>query len=418
VIARSTAFRYKAQEIDPVKVGEQLKVRAVFTGKAVHRESTMTVQADLIDVANGTQIWGDRYSRAVTDVFAIQDEIVRKIADGLQFKLTGAEQQRLTRRNTQSTEAHDLYLRGRHHAFRMSREGMELGARYLSQAIDADPRYAQAHAALGEFYFIYSVLPNADSILKHAAAQALALDPTLAEAHYASALAHVREWDWPNAEAEFRKAMALAPGTAAAHDWYGWMLAATGRTDESIRELTRAQELDPLAVQTATNLGRAYYFARRNDEAITQLRRAIELDKQFWIAHLQLALAYQQKGLHEEAIAELQFVEQSGVPDAPAFMGHALAVAGRKDEARRILDRLRRSRPERGPLGFPLVATAWSMAMLYTGLGLYDDAFASLEKAFVERFFLMPMLKVDPIFVALRGDPRYANLVRRIGLTP
>jgi tetratricopeptide (TPR) repeat protein len=335
--------------------------------------------------------------------------------------LTTTDEQRLTRRYTSSTAAYELYLKGRYYSFKFSKEGIEKGIEYLRQAIEVDPEYALAHAGVAEYYTVY---PGRDAAARatEAATNALRLDPTLAEAHYATALvAQFFEWDWATAEREFQNALTLGPGSAATHFWYGSALSIIGRTDQGIRELMIAQQLDPLSVLTNTALGRALYFARRYDEAIAYCRKAIELDAQFWMAHLFLGLSLQQQRAYEEAIAEARKVEATGLPEGPAIVGHALAVAGKRTEALKVLDSLLPPHPaaETPACGLtPGCVSPWGMAMLQTALGNKDEAFRYLQKVYDQRWPFLPMFSVDPAFDSLRSDPRFGNLVRRLGLEP
>jgi serine/threonine-protein kinase len=420
VIARTTVLRYKGQAADPQRIGRELGVRAVFTGKVVQRAETLSIQADLVDVESGVQLWGERYDRRVADILAVQNEIARRISEGLRLELTGTDQQRLTRRYTDNPTAYELYLKGRYYSFKLSKEGIEKGLDYLRQAVQADPKYALAYAGVAEYYTIYPGAPAAAARAREAATKALTLDETLAEGHYATALvSQFFEWDWPAAEREFQNALALGPGSAATHFWYGSTLSIIGRTDEALRELTIARQLDPLSVLTNTALGRAYYFARRYDEAIEHCHKAIEIDSQFWMAHLFLATSLQQQRAHEEAIREARLVEATGLPNGRAIVGHALAVAGKKNEALKVLATLMPPHPaaDTPACGItPGCTDAWGMAMLHTGLGNKDEAFRYLQKAYEQRWPFLPMVKVDPLFDSLRPDPRYGDLVRRLGL--
>jgi TolB-like protein/Tfp pilus assembly protein PilF len=408
VIARTTVFRYKGREVDPLKVGGELKVRAVLTGRVLLRGDTLSIQADLLDVGSGTQLWGQRFNQKLTNIFAVQAEIAQQISNGLSLKLPGAEQQRLAKRYTENIEAYQLYHKGRRLAFKFSKEGMEKAPGYFQQAIQLDPNYALAYAGLAEYYIIYYD-PSTAAAAKQAARKALALDETLTEAHYALALvSEVYEWDWAQAEREYQRAIALSPGSASAHDWYGWYLAKLGRVDEALAELKLAQQLDPLSVHINTNLGRAFYFGRRYDQAIEQFQKAIDLDPNFWMARGYLGLAYEQQARYEEAIAEFQKTFNLFPDVGLAYVGHGLAVSGKRSEARKVLDECQRSKS----------APPWALATLYTGLGEKDQAFAWLDKAAEERFVILASIKADPVFDSLRSDPRYAALLRRMGLQP
>jgi eukaryotic-like serine/threonine-protein kinase len=410
VIARTTAFRYKGREVDPLKIGADLKVRAVLTGRVILRGDTLSIQADLLDVASGAQLWGQRFNKKLTDIFAVQAEMTRRITDGLRLKLPGAEQQQLTKRYTENVEAYQLYLKGRREAYKFNQEGKEKAPGYFQQAIQLDPNYALAYAGLAEYHLIYFIGSRALALAKDAALKAVALDETLAEAHTVLAtVAEKYDWDWAQAEREFQRAIALSPGFAAAHNWYGWYLAQVGRLDEAVAELKLAQQLDPLSAFVYTNLGRAFFFRRDFDQAIEQFQKAIGLDPNFFLARAYLGLAYEQQGRYDEALAEIQkaISPANFFPDGRTWFVHGLVVAGRQSEARKLLKQLQ-----------PREQVPWSMAAVYTALGEKDQAFAWLEKAFEERFGVLASLKADPVFDSLRSDPRYAALLRRMGLTP
>ena len=415
VTARTTAFRYKGTTEDPRKIGRDLNVRAVLTGRLVQRGDTLNVQIDLMDVAAGTQLWGDQYTRKLTDIFAVQDDVARRIAETLRLKLSGEEQQRLTKRYTENIDAYQLYLKGRYYALKYTIDGTNRGIESFQQAIQLDSAYALAYAGLAEAYMAasgwYLTAREAGPRAKEAALKALKWDGSLSEAHSALALvAAAYEWDWSTAEREFKRGIELNPGSASAADYYGsWFLAMIGRADESIAELKRAQQLDPLSPLINADLGNAFYYARRYDEAIEQARKAIDLDPNFWLAHINLGAAYMQKAMYPEAIAEFQkTVAAPGFPDGLVFVAYGLALSGRSAEARKVLGTLQGSNQP----------TSFAMAVLYTGLGDKDQAFAWLQRARDERFIVLAAIKVDPIFDSLRSDPRFADLLRSMGLKP
>jgi serine/threonine-protein kinase len=406
VIARTTVFRYKGREIDPVQVGRELKVNAVFAGRMTLRGDMLTVQADLTDVASGTQLWGQQFNKKLGDIFTMQEEIARSISEGLHLQLTGAEQQQLAKRYTENVEAYKRYLRARFQAFKFSKEGMEKGLAYFQQAIQLDRDYALAYAGLAEYYIIYYD-PSNVAAAKAAALRALALDDTLSQARYSLAIVSgAYEWDWTTAEREYKLAIALSPGSASAHDWYGWYLAQLGRLDEAVHVLRLAEQLDSRAPHINTNLGRAFYWGRQWAPAIEQFLIALELDPNFWMARIYLGLTYEQQARYQEALAEFR-KSISFFPEALAYVGHGLAVSGKMSEARKVLDEYRRSKSPK----------AWALATLYAGLGDRDQAFAWLEKAAEERFVVLASLKVDPVFDSLHSDPRFAKLLRRMRLS-
>jgi TolB-like protein/DNA-binding winged helix-turn-helix (wHTH) protein/Tfp pilus assembly protein PilF len=412
VIARTTAFTYKGKGVDPRKIGRALNVRAVLTGKLARHLDALVLQVDLIDVAAGTQLWGERYAHASEDLFAVQNEIGLHILDTLKVRLNGEERKRLANRYTENVEAHQLYLKGRYHSSKMTREGTEKAFDQFFRALRLDPTYALAYAGLAELYIIapdwYLPSPEAGVKAKEAALKALAMDETLGEAH--GALAFVlanHERDWSTAEREFKRALELSPGSVLVHCYYGEMLGMTGRAEESIREQKRAQELDPLSAYVSTKLGMAFYWARRYDDAIEQFRQAIDLDPTFWQGHTRLAMAYEQKAMYDEAVAEYRAAASlKEFRDGPAWLGRGLAVSGKMTEARKLLDNIMHSRTV-GP---------WGLAVLYGGLGEKDRAFEWLTKAFDDHFVLIGSLKVEPLFDSLRADPRFEKLLQGMSL--
>jgi tetratricopeptide (TPR) repeat protein len=331
--------------------------------------------------------------------------------------LTEAETKQLGKRYTEKTEAYQLYLKGLYYSYQISADGFKKGIEYMNQAIALDPSYALAYAGLAASYYAASntILPANEAMpkVKAAAMRALELNETLAEAHTILAVVKSQyEWNWLEAEREYKRALELNPGYAPAHQFYGGYLAGQGRWEEAITELTRARELDPLTPWVSTNLAYFYYLARRYDEAITQLRKIIETDPNFPVAHYTLGLAYEQKGMFAEAIAECNQARllDPKLPFLLSYLGHAYAVSGKRDEARRMLEELKKSAKQ-------TYVDLYYVAIIYVGLGETDQAFAWLEKAYQERSENLLALKVDPVFDSLRSDPRFADLLRRLNLS-
>ncbi len=418
VMERSTAFRYKGQQPDPQTVGRELKVGAVLMGRVVQRGEALIIQADLVDAVDGSQLWGEQYNRRLSDIFAVQEEIAKEISAKLMLRLTGEEKQRLTKRHTENTEAYQLYLKGRYYWNKRTEEALKKGIEYFQQAIAKDPGYALAYAGLSDSYSVlgyYNYLPpkEAYSRAKGAAAKALEIDDTLAEAH--ASLANLRhyDWNWSKAERELKRAIELNPNYATAHHWYGLHLEEMGQFDRAMAEMRRAQELDPLSLIIGTAMGGSFYFARQYDQAIEQLQKTLELDPNFSWAHYLAAWAYEQKGMYEEAVTALKnaLTLRGGSPEILARLGHTYAKSGRRDEAMEILDELH-------DLSKQGHVSSYDVAVIHVGLGDLDQAFALLERAYVERSSRLVYLNVDPLFDCLRSDPRFADLVRRLGLVP
>jgi eukaryotic-like serine/threonine-protein kinase len=413
VTARSLVFRHKGKEEDPQKAGRDLKVRAVLMGRVVQRGDSLNVQAELMDVDSGAQLWGERYNRKLADLLTVQEEIAKEISERLRLRLTGEEQKRLTMRYTENVEAYQAYLRGRYQLYRYTAEGMRRGIEFLNRAIELEPKYAQAYAGLAEAYVMYAgdIVASSEALprARTAAAKALEIDDTLAEAHNAMGMVKYNlEWDWTGAEREFRRAGQLNPNYATAHDWYGSFLALMGRTEEAVRELKRAVELDPLTTGFLTDLGDAYRFGRRPDEAILQHQNTIKLEPNFWPAYLLLAAAYRDKGDFPAALAALQ--KGRALEDdiqILAIEADVLARSGQSQRARALLREVA-ERSKKTPLA------AVFTAIVLGDLGDKDEAFEWLEKGFQERAF-MPFLKSDPGFDSLRSDPRFTDILRRMG---
>jgi len=419
VMARSTVFRYKGRNIDPQKVGRDLNVRAVLTGRVSQRGETLTVSMDLMDVTDGSELWGEQYNRKFADILAVQEDIAREITDKLRLRLKGEEEKRLARHFTENTEAYQLYLKGRYYWNKRTPDGIQKAIEYFQEAIEKDPSYALAYAGLADCYHVpTNPLPPREKmpLAKAAAMKALELDNTLVEAHTTLArVLYVYDWDWSAAEKEFKRAIELNPRYAPAHQWYGDYLNETGRHREADAEGKRAQELEPLSLITNFHVALAFYWARNYDQAIDQFQKTLELDPSFPPALVILPAAYEQKGMLEEAIAGFQRgITLTKGPEkilAMAGLGHVYAVSGRKTEARKILGELQR-------LSEHSYVPANDVALVYAGLGERDEAFAWLDKAYEEHSFNMGHLTVEPRFDPLRSDLRFADLLRRIGLPP
>jgi tetratricopeptide (TPR) repeat protein len=389
----------------------------VLTGRVLQQGETLIVQADLINVAEGAHIWGEKYSRKLSDILAVQEEIAKHISETLRFQLTGQEQQQLTKRYTENTEAYQLYLKGRYFWNKRTEEGLKKAIEYFQRAMDRDPNYALAYAGLADcyaplVYFGYLRPKQAWPRAKAAAMKALEIEDTLAEAHTAlAAVIQYYDWDRLNAEKSYKRAIELNPNYSTAHHWYAQYLIHLGRIEEGLAESKRAQELDPLSLIINSAWAERLNYARQYDRAIEQLQKTLELDPNFAHAHWQLGRAYEQKGMYEEAIAELQkAITLSGSsPVMVAALGHAYAVSGKSGKALKILDELKAS-SQRSYI------PPSSLAAIDTGLGQKDQAFAWLQKAYEERDMWLGFLKVDPDFDSLRSDPRFEDLLRRIGL--
>jgi len=416
VLPRNTAFRYKGREADAQGVGRELNVRAVLTGRVMQRGDALIVSAELMDVAQEAQLWGERYNRKLEDIFEVQAEVARQISEKLRLRLTPEEKKRLAKQPTQNREAYQLFLKAQYYANKWTPEGLRQGMAYARQAIEADPGYATAYAWIAFTYVMlgmFGSLPPSEAApkAKAAALRALEIDETVAEAHTAlGAVECFYEWNWSGAERSLKRALELDPNYASAHSWYGLWLLFMGRHREALAEAHRSVELDPLSANFSHTLGLMFYFVRDYDRASEQLQKALELDPNLVVAHAVLARVYSEKGMHEEAIRECDQAAHlsGGASLSKVTLGAVLAKAGRLDEAVKILEELKRQ-PKLDILFEVFVAG------LHATLGEKDEAFELLEKAYGQHNPWLGRLRFPP-FESLRDDPRFADLCRRIGL--
>jgi TolB-like protein/Tfp pilus assembly protein PilF len=418
VMARSTVFRYKSREFDPQEIGNKLNVRAVLTGRVLQRGETLNIQTELVDVADGSQLWGEQYNLNFSDLFAVQEEIARVISEKLLSTLSGEQKKRLAKRYTESFEAYRTYLMGRFYWSKRTLEGLKKGVEYFQQAIDKDPNYALAYTGLADSYALlgsveYSALPPSEAMPKARAAaiKALEVDDTLAEAHASVAYVHIFDWHWAEAERAYRRAIELNPNYATAHHWYAMYLGAMGRFDEALEEIELAQELDPLSLPINAGVGWYFFLTRQYHRAIEEYRKTLEMDPNFYMAHFLLGLAHAQESMFEEAIAEYQKAQtlSGGHPLMIAAPGHAYAALGQRDEAQGVLDQLAHLAKRR-------YVSPYYIAAIYTALGEKESAFEWLRTACDNRSEGLVWLKVDPLFDSLRADARFADLLHCVGL--
>lgn len=417
VMARSVVFRYKGQDVDPLYTGRDLGVRAVLTGRVHRLGDELIVTAELVDVADGSQLWGEHYNRNFADIFTVQEEIAKEITRKLQLRLSGDQKKRLTKRYTDNIEAYQLYLQGRYYWSRRTSEGIKGGIHYFLQAIERDPNYALAFAGLADCYIMagfYDHLPPADAFpqAKTAALKALEIDDQLAEAHISlAAIRTFYEWDWLDAERDFKQGIKLNNNSVKGHHWYACSLTSQGRFEEGFGEMKLAQELEPFSLIINRDVGRHHYFLRQYDQAIDKCCKTLEMDPSFFLAHFYLIPAYEQKGMFEEAIKELQkaIALSGGSASMTALLGHVHAVSGSRDKALEVLEELKeKSEREYVP--------SFYFVLVYLGLDEKDQALKWLERAYRERSTHLVWLKVDPIFDNLRSDPRFTELMRRMGM--
>src|ERR1700722_17504770 len=348
VMAQSAVFRYKGRAIDPQAIGRELNVRAVLVGKMMQSGGSLRIGTELVDVATGSLLWGAQYDRKPGDIFVVQDEISNEISGKLRLRLTRAEKKQLTKRHTENAEAYRLYLKGRHHWNRWTEEGFYKAIEYFRQAVEKDPSYALAYAGLADCYVLLgwnSYLPPKQAFPKGKAAAntALQLDQDLAEAHTPlAALLWLHDWQWEEAQTEFKRSLELGPTYATANHWYAEYAMTMGRHREAMTRMKKGLDLDPLSLIINVAVGWALYFARRYDEAIEHLRRTVDLDPNYPVTYWILGALLRKTGCYERAITEGEkgVKLSGGSPLMRAALAHSLGAAGRTNEARQILDDL------------------------------------------------------------------------------
>jgi serine/threonine protein kinase len=417
VTPHSVAFRYKGKSMDVQKVGDALGVQSVLMGRVSLRGDDLTIGVELDDVHNGKQLWGEQYNRKVADLLEVQTDIAREVSQRLRSQLSAADQQKLTKGSTDNPEAYQLYLKGKYYTNKFTKDGFGKGIDYFNQAIAIDPNYGLAYNGLAYNYINqddWFLSPKeAGPKARDAAKRALAIDDGDADAHVSRAIvAHWYEWDWATAEREFKRALELNPDDSEAHGFYSWFLAPMGRKDEAVAEAKRSQELDPFSSLANFIVGSALVFTRQWDPAIERLRSAKELDPTFWFAPCFLGRAYEHKGRLPEAIAEFQrsLELEKENPEIWSALGHAYALSGNRTEAQKVLDHLK------GLSAHSYVAP-FDFAVIYAGLGEKDQAITWLNRSYAERSYYMAVyLTTDARLDSLRSDPRFADLLRRVGL--
>ncbi len=417
VMPRSTAFRYKGQQVDPQKAGRDLHVDAVLTGRVIQQGENLVIQAELTNAADGSQLWGERYNRKLADIFSLQEEIAKEISEKLRLKLTGEDAQRLTKRYTENAEAYELYLKGRYHLNKLTPPEVQTSVSYFQQAIAIDPSYALAYVGLADANRALALsvdLPATELFpkAKAAANKAIEIDDRLSEAHAALGFAILfYDWDWKTAENQYQRALEINPNSADTHLAYAGLLSVTGRLSEGLAEIKRARELDPLNLRANALEGQFLILAGQTDEGLARLQKTFELEPNFFLAHLFASSAYIQKGMYPEAIAKASKARDlsGGNAEAIATIGYALAMAGRRDEARTVLDELKKRATGR-------YVPPYAFALVYNGLDEHDEAFAWLERGIEQRDPKMMFLKVEPKWNNLHDDPRFVSLLKRIKL--
>ena len=416
VMAQSTVSRFKARDIDAQAVGRELNVRSVLAGRIMQSGGALRIGTELVDVATGSQLWGAQYDRKPGDIFVIQDEISNEISEKLRLKLTRAEKKQLTKRHTDSAEAYQLYLKGRHHWNQWTEPGFYRAIEYFQQAIERDPSYALAHAGLADCYVLLgwnSYLPPKDAFPKGKAAakMALQLDPDLAEAHTSlAAVLWLYEWRWDSAQTEFKRSLELSPAYPTANHWYGEYAMTMGRPEEAMLRLKKSHDLDPLSLIINDAIGWHLYFSHRYEEAIEQLRRTLELDPNYPVTHWILGVLLRMIGHYEMAIAEGErgVTLSGGSPLIRGALAHTLGAAGKTTQARQILNDMTEQAKQK-------YVSPYFFAGIHVGLGENECAIDYLEKCHEERSHWLIYIDKDPSLDALRDNRRFQKLVRDIG---
>jgi TolB-like protein/tetratricopeptide (TPR) repeat protein len=404
-------------EQDAVAAGRELQVSSVLEGNLQRAGDRIRVTARLINVADGSSRWAATFDEKFTDIFSVQDAISQKVADALALRLSGEEKSRLTKRYTENVEAYQLYLTGRYHLSRAAPADVRKGIGFLQQAIELDPGYAMAYAGLAvanRALAMNADVPAKDCLpqAKAAAMKAIELDDSVAEAHSALSFGLIwYDWDWAAAEKEAKRALALDPNSAMSHFAYAHILSDQGHHQEAIAEIAHARELDPVFLLIRALEGMILHHAGRNDEALTRLQKAVELDPNFWVTHLILGKVYIQQRKYPEAIAEFTKARElsHGNSEAIGSIGYVEALAGDKEKARAVLEELKALPNHR-------YIPSSNVGLVYNGLGDQNEALSSLERACDERDPRVTLLKVDPRWDSFRSNPRFAAVLKRIGL--
>jgi serine/threonine protein kinase/tetratricopeptide (TPR) repeat protein len=418
VVSLASAYRYKGKNINPPTVARELGVHTILTGRMLQQGDNLSISAEFVDAENDRVMWSKQYHWKLADVPNIQAEITQDIIDNLKMNLSGAQKSRVAQRPTENGEAYQLYLRGRFYWNKRTAESVTKAMGYFQQAIDRDPNYALAHAGLADCYYVTFfnnfTLSQAESAAKSraAATKALELDPTLAEVHVSMGeVLEVFDWDFAGAEREFRRALGINPGYATGLQWYAELLENLGRYDESLAMIRRAQEADPFSPIINAVHGQILSRSGRTNEALAQFQKTLDLERNFSLGHFLFGLALVRDGKNEQAAKEIEQAVHSS-PESPVYrsmLAYAYAQTGRIEDARKILgDVIQQAESDR--------ASWQDVAGIYAALGEKDHAFAALELAFQRRDSRLTMLLDHEGLAPLRSDPRFSDLVRRVGL--
>jgi len=413
VMSRSSVFHYKGKDIDPKVVGRELNVKAVLTGRLVRQGDTIDISAELINASDDSHIWGKEYSRRVSDVLSLQQELAQGISDKLMPQLSNDARKKLTKQGTADPEAYQFYVKGLSYQDTLTGEGWKKALEFFQQAISKDPRYAQAYAGMAHVYLwlgFFDEIPTKESLRKaeEAANKALQLDDSVAEAHAAAGYVALFNWDWRVADQEIRRALELNPNLSLAHFYYGQYFSSQGRLDDAIAEHKRALELDPASQLMNQALCGMYYSSREYDKSIQQCRKVVEMFPDVSMPHDTISGDYTQKKIYDKALQEYQrSLILQGETELSAAMGKAFAAGEWVGVLRKRVEVSQQHDTSDYDPAF--------VAECYAALDEKDKAFLWLEKAYDEHSSLL-FIKVEPDFDNIRSDPRYSDLLRRMGL--
>ncbi|HEY0728409.1 MAG TPA: tetratricopeptide repeat protein, partial [Pyrinomonadaceae bacterium] len=417
VKSSSTVFHYKNRGAEPAKLGRELGVHALLSGNIVQRGDELAVSVELIDVRDDSHIWGERYSRKVSEVVALPQQISRDVSQKLRARADGSHHPQITRNFSPDSEAYRLYLLGRYNWNMRTVEGLRNGIEYFGKAIQRDQDYGLAYAGLADCYLllnVYNVTSANDSYPKAEAAanRALSINSNLAEAHTSLGFVSYRyHLKWSEAEQHFKKAISLNPSYATAHQWYASYLAASGRLGEAVVEARMAHELEPFSLTIYSDYVRGLYYAGQLDQAHSEALKLREMDPNFARAYYELGLVLEAQGKLDEAISAFRNALKISPDNITALtaLGHAQALAGKKNEAERVIARLQE-------LSKQQYVSPFQAAVVYAGLDNREMALDGLEKSREERFNWLPFVRVDPVFQNLRSEERFIELARTLGL--
>jgi TolB-like protein len=418
VSPRSSAFRYKGQSTDAEKIGNELGVDAVMSGRLTQRGDDLLISVDLIDVRNRKTIWGEQFQRKMSDLLSTQNEIAAAIADKLQLRLSGNDSKGIAKQYTSNNEAYQLYLQGRYFWNKRSSENLKKATELLRAATEKDPNFALAYAGLADcyavsYYYVGERPREVMPLAKTYAAKAIELDPTLAEPHATLGfVTWILDWDKAGAEKEFVRAIELNPKYPTAHHWYSRYLRGIGRLDDAAREIKRAEELDPLSLVIINNVAEVAIEKNDLNAALKECQRMIDLDPGFWAAHQTLGVVLVKQGKFPEALSEAQkSVQLSNRGNASlAFLGHVYAKLGRQSDADGVIKELEQRYSQK-------TADARDLVVACAGFADKDKAFEWLEKAYADHSLFLVFLRLEPMMEPLHSDARWNDLERRVGMT-